>query len=839
MSASAVAHGSHMHIHPGSIKDQSRSQSHVDATAGGGGGARSSSPPPFLTFVNPGESVRTPMLAAFPQSIPYARLSLHPSHQTPPDHSTVSASKEGLDADRQARPQQQQQQQQQMDEQLEKEFQLLYTPFALRKRREAEDVYTRTFLNTLQEETKDNELAFCFRESMAKVGSPFASVRVDGLREALWQIRSIGVCAAAEAQQSQMDGLATSRNGKANASPAPAGQVSDPLSGTQRYLSPQSQPLNTQQPLRPPQGASAPGSAPVPQPEEAFLLPFDAIRATMTGAMSASLPRASGSGVPYASETWDRAQRALAGSDLTSVLFRRALTPRSEVRAAMHMGGPVNVELSTEDALAWSSHRPPVELSPLEKLKLESKRAMMAKAGVGRQQQLEQQFQLPSSPVAIANGNASGNGNSGPTRRMTPCGFEAVVPETPIYAMMTETTYREQELALRLLQGMCLTVNYQRRCVAEGCFFHYATEVFQCFLQHVEAVFTQRRLMHHHLLSRYPSDPASGQRANTPHPPHSESGHGNRSLYVSSPLALGSGSFSPPNALSTRGSAGSANLPAVANASSTLRHAASSPSSSTTQLDSSPVEVEEDQVAVIVALIDAVEAACHYNPTGLTRLVQTGGVVAMLNLVYSPCVPESVRVAVLDTISVLLQEVAPFRRAIAAPSGANGDGQQQTKDVATANSETLVEDALLEIMLEQARTGTYSSPGARQNGGSPPFMMDRASASKFESAVREWSSKHGLSHAVTGIMELRNLKDWRRLRLAQQQQRASAAAAGGGAAASGGGPGGVGGGIPGAVVSAGGASIETTRDSKRATQQRAANIMALLQVIDGKRADLQ
>ncbi|EPY21690.1 hypothetical protein AGDE_13862 [Angomonas deanei] len=171
--------------------------------------------------------------------------------------------------------------------------------------------------------------------------------------------------------------------------------------------------------------------------------------------------------------------------------------------------------------------------------------------------------------------------------------------------------------------------------------------------------------------------------------------------------------------------------------------------------DHQPVTTEKGVTEIIVATVDALEALCHYNPAALTRLAQSGGVHALLNVLYPYYIPSMVRAAVLDVMSLLLQEVAPFRRM--RPHEDNGGDihnifQQSIQQLSSTVYTCEGEDRLLQAMTLQALTGAYGSDGP------PPYSMDRASASKFDSSAREWFSRKGLSHLVTSIMQLRTTK---------------------------------------------------------------------------------
>lgn len=343
------------------------------------------------------------------------------------------------------------------------------------------------------------------------------------------------------------------------------------------------------------------------------------------------------------SPTWDMFQGALGIGDYTSAIFHHILVPRQDTRVRMNMGMNVTVKLSAAEALVWTS--------------------------------------LPMSSSAAQ-------------PNQTSC--------TSLYQQITCVRYEEQELALRLIQGLALCAYHQRRNLADGCLLHYATEVLQCLVQHVEARYQERRLKELHRQQRRRHGAAVS--------------------------------------LSSR------RIKSVK--SSTMANQEDPEYATFLDLDhpkddsdpSAPVRLDEGLTRVVLALIHAVEATCHYNPPCLTRLVQAGGVKALLDVAYLPSVPVSLRATVLDAMSVLLQEVTPFRRATA------GGGGVELGDNTSSKPDPHNDAELLPWMVQQAMSST---------GRGGPFFMDRASASKFDSAVRDWFSRSGLSHLVPAVLDLR------------------------------------------------------------------------------------
>ncbi|KAK7197532.1 hypothetical protein NESM_000703000 [Novymonas esmeraldas] len=330
----------------------------------------------------------------------------------------------------------------------------------------------------------------------------------------------------------------------------------------------------------------------------------------------------------------------------------------------------------------------------------------------------------------------------------------------------TAVTYEEQELALRYIQGTCLLLYYQRRCCSDGCFVYYATDLFQCMRSHADALFTsQRREL----------EERDAAREQTRHPAQRGDGWGSYNTNT--------------NSSSSGGGGGGGERASFATA---ARHDASR----------SQVAVDPALVRVLVALVDAVEAACHYNPPSLRLLAQTGGVTAMLNLAYCPFMPTPIRAAVLNTISVLLQEVTPLRRYVEAASKAlESGGGPGGPTVSSA-------DPVLQRMLENA---VHDNPVSSE-GRQLPFTVDFSSASKFGLAVRNWFLAHGLGSLFLSVAQLHDLRTTFHPGAFVVRHDPSAAAKGStalavGAGGGGGGGSSSGGGVGSSVTAPGGMSV--------------------------------
>eukprot|EP00744_Colponema_vietnamica_P021728 GILI01031088.1.p1 GENE.GILI01031088.1~~GILI01031088.1.p1 ORF type:complete len:247 (+),score=44.14 GILI01031088.1:45-743(+) len=137
------------------------------------------------------------------------------------------------------------------------------------------------------------------------------------------------------------------------------------------------------------------------------------------------------------------------------------------------------------------------------------------------------------------------------------------------------------------------------------------------------------------------------------------------------------------------------------------------------------ITMRPELLAMMCALIDAVEAACHYCSKALGSLVQFGGIKHLLTLACCPYTPSILRCAIFDSISLLMKETDPFRRAVL--SGGN-------------NAEPL-----------PAMTPAGDEAKATQ------FYMDRATASKFDSAVRSWLSANHLFACANSLLALRDV----------------------------------------------------------------------------------
>lgn len=267
----------------------------------------------------------------------------------------------------------------------------------------------------------------------------------------------------------------------------------------------------------------------------------------------------------------------------------------------------------------------------------------------------------------------------------------ARAPALGFFDTLRAVTFAEQELALRFLQGLCLVVPSQKELVSESPLLYLFAETMQCLKQHVDA----KQDISADAEARVVAIP--GSRENSP----------------------------------LRSTTNSAVSPAP---------------------DPFSVSLDPQLEAVVAAMVDAVEAACHYHPRTLVGLVSSGALRAALHMALSKHSPKDLRCSVLDFVSVILQQVLPFRR-LAADAGDAADGPSDS----------------LSAMMRAARGDSgnaYYGPshGTEQPGGSSGagltalFYMDRASASKLESTIRDILSQRQLTAILPQLIQLRDVR---------------------------------------------------------------------------------
>ena len=548
-----------------------------------------------------------------------------------------------------------------------------------------DNFYAAPFLQLACRETTEREVAARLRGYVKKMTSKLHPVRVEGLKEAMSQLLQWATLASVESAERQYaSSPSATAAAAASSSLIPGALILPPYDAVRVEV------LGTSS--SPAAGGGGGGihshrPSTLPSPRAGSVAVAGGKTEEMLLARAANAAR---------SPSWDVVQQALEGVDYTSAIFNTILIPRLEVRNAMSTGMPISIQLSSEMALQWTT--------------------------------------LPTSrtPALVVTAAAANNNNDA----MLPTSASPQRSNELLQAA-TNVTYEEQELALRYIQGACLTLYYQRRCCSEGCLIYYATEVFQCMRSHAEALFTWQR--------RKLEDQEKEQQNNN------HNGAGRRRGNDDDTAATA----------------------AASNAAAALRESGGR----------SQVAIDTSLVRVVVALVETVEAACHYNPSCLRRLVQTGCVTAMLNLAYCPFMPTPVRSAVLSAISVLLQEVGPLRRYVAAAS--------KPDDVGAVDRHT---DPLLQRMVENAMHDNPIGHDGRQIS----YSTDRGSASKFDSAVRDWFFANGLGNVIPAVAQLQDLRS-----TFQSTSFMIPQGLGGG-----GGAGGGGGGIPGgAAAAAAGGSV--------------------------------
>jgi hypothetical protein len=232
-----------------------------------------------------------------------------------------------------------------------------------------------------------------------------------------------------------------------------------------------------------------------------------------------------------------------------------------------------------------------------------------------------------------------------------------------------EVSLLEQELAMRLLQGLCVVVPAQKHYLPDSPFMPLVSEVMGLCLQHVLALAARQK----------EQQSAAGSEA------------------AGGPVCV----------------------------------------------------MDPAQVAVLVAMVDAVEAACHYSPRVITQVAQLGTIRHMLNLAACAATPFDLRCSIFNTVSFLMQEVAPFRRAVQAEPRESTSGAGALAGGGGGQHDGSGLPSLVSAMLDE------SLAGPRRDA--PVFLMDRASASKLDSAVRDWFSHRRLTSVVPALFSLRDV----------------------------------------------------------------------------------
>ncbi|CUG89842.1 Hypothetical protein, putative [Bodo saltans] len=464
--------------------------------------------------------------------------------------------------------------------------------------------------------------------------------------------------------------------------------------------------------------------------------------------------------------SWHLIQTALRNTNVASSVFHRTF-PRRDL---LFQPGAVQIcDMTDEEALNWSTlvvpRRPPLP-------------------GAGP---------VATPPAALPTvtpspGLFASSSTASPTTQ-APLKFELFEP-------LRAVTLVEQELAMRFLQGVSNLVPGQKEFIGESPLLPLFAETMLCLKQHLDALWEQQQ-QQGIATSTFASSSALGLERNE----------------LSSAAVTLSGTT---GAAAAGGGVGGASL--FAN-SVPFRSAASVEASLFAGTVSSvvanrhaPVRLNPALEATIAAMIDAVESACHYQPRSLVVLVSSGALKAALHVALCSYAPRDIRCSLLDTLSVLLQEIAPFRRLVQAPP--SFAGMQPSSPVpgsfgAAAGAAIPQSQApqapprdSLTCMLDAARGGNVMSPldlfvhgagspmlsssmtittlgvagGGGHGGGAGagaggmlggsgsgsqqpiPFGMDRASASKFDSAIRDVLSQRRLLGILPQLTSLRDVK---------------------------------------------------------------------------------
>lgn len=315
----------------------------------------------------------------------------------------------------------------------------------------------------------------------------------------------------------------------------------------------------------------------------------------------------------------------------------------------------------------------------------------------------------------------------------------------PFFEPLRTVTLVEQELAMRFLQGVSNLIPSQKEFIGESPLLPLFAETLMCLKQHIDALWEQQQQQQQQTCGLFS---ASGSGAFERH------GSGSAFAATLNSTGLRSGTADALSSTTTT----------AASAAGAQRNA--------------PVRLNAALEATIAAMIDAVEAACHYQPRSLVILVTSGALKAALNIALCSHAPRDVRCSLLDTLSVLLQEIAPFRRLAAAPSFGAANQPTQLPAAVDGNDADVQRDTLtcmldaarggnvaspLDLLLQTSNSGLQGSmtmsPGTAGTSGHPvPFAMDRASASKFDSAIRDILSQRRLLGILPQLTSLRDVR---------------------------------------------------------------------------------
>jgi hypothetical protein len=444
--------------------------------------------------------------------------------------------------------------------------------------------------------------------------------------------------------------------------------------------------------------------------------------------------------------TWHLIQSALRNTNVASSVFHRTF-PRRDL---LFQPGAVQIcDMTEDEALSWTTlvvpRRPPLP-------------------GAGP-------VSTPPAalPIVTPSPHLASSNSTSPTT--APLKFEFFEP-------LRAVTLVEQELAMRFLQGVSNLVPGQKEFIGESPLLPLFAETMLCLKQHMDALWEQQQ-QQGIATSTFASSSAMGLERN-----EMSSAAVTLSGTAAAPAAGGGGVFANSVPFRSATSVEGSLFAGTVNSSVANRHA--------------PVRLNPALEAAIAAMIDAVEAACHYQPRSLVVLVSSGALKAALHVALCSYAPRDIRCSLLDTLSVLLQEIAPFRRLVQAPP-LSFAALQPTSPIPNAFGAAAgaapppqlpaPRDSLA-CMLEAARGGSVLSPldlyvqgvagspmlnssltiatlgvaggaHAGASGSNPqpiPFGMDRASASKFDSTIRDVLSQRRLLGILPQLVALRDVR---------------------------------------------------------------------------------
>ena len=197
----------------------------------------------------------------------------------------------------------------------------------------------------------------------------------------------------------------------------------------------------------------------------------------------------------------------------------------------------------------------------------------------------------------IARTSGGGAADGGAAAAVSDVEQELKRREAEVQHALNDVSLYEQHLALRVVQGLCTLFPDQRHYAADGSLFPVVLEAINTYQQYLEEV----------------ALPAQSQNTQASSP---DSNHGHSSSNLAS-------------------TTNSVNL-------------------TSGFVPTSPRDIE--QLSVLLAMMDAVEAACHYSTHCVTTFVNLHGVRYFLAAAANPIVPGELRRSILHFFSLLVNE---------------------------------------------------------------------------------------------------------------------------------------------------------------------------------------